>query len=143
MSRSWLFILIFSICSFVTIGAQTVLATNDSIDVAEPVDTDYVYLLNADIIRFEEYINPDAQRLIGNVVFRHDSMFMYCDSALFYQERNSFNAYHNVRVEQGDTLFMYGDSLFYDSDSRLLRVRDNVRLENKTMILLKIGRAHV
>ena len=136
MSRSWLFILIFSICSFVTIGAQTVLATNDSIDVAEPVDTDYVYLLNADIIRFEEYINPDAQRLIGNVVFRHDSMFMYCDSALFYQERNSFNAYHNVRVEQGDTLFMYGDSLFYDGDSRLLRVRDNVRLENKTMILL-------
>ncbi len=102
----------------------------------EPVDTDYVYLLNADLIRYEEYVNPDAQRLMGNVVFRHDSMYLYCDSALFYKERNSFDAYHNVRVEQGDTLFLYGDSLFYDGNTRLLRVKDNVRLENRTMILL-------
>ena len=64
----------------------------------EPVDTDYVYLLNADLIRYEEYVNPDAQRLMGNVVLRHDSMYLYCDSALFYKERNSFDAYHNVRV---------------------------------------------
>lgn len=104
--------------------------------VTESVDTSYVYLLNADLIRFEEYINPYAQRLMGNVVFRHDSMYMYCDSALFFQEHNSFNAYHNVRAQQGDTLFMYGDSLFYDGNTRLLRVRDNVRLENKSMILL-------
>jgi lipopolysaccharide export system protein LptA len=102
----------------------------------EPVDTDYVYLLNADLIRYEEYVNPDAQRLMGNVVLRHDSMYLYCDSALFYKERNSFDAYHNVRVEQGDTLFLYGDSLFYDGNTRLLRVKDNVRLENRTMILL-------
>lgn len=102
----------------------------------ESVDTNWVYLLNAEVIRFEEYINPDAQRLIGNVAFRHDSMYMYCDSALFYKERNSFDAYHNVRIEQGDTLFLYGDSLFYDGNTRLLRVKDNVRLENKSMILL-------
>lgn len=98
--------------------------------------TDYVYLLNADEIRFENWINPDAQRLIGNVTFRHDSMYMYCDSALFFQKSNSFNAYHNVRVEQGDTLFMYGDSMKYDGNSRLLIVRDNVRLENTSMVLL-------
>jgi lipopolysaccharide export system protein LptA len=55
---------------------------------------------------------------------------------LFYQKKNSFDAYHNIRVEQGDTLFMYGDSLFYNGDTRLLRVRDNVRLENRTMVLL-------
>lgn len=102
----------------------------------ESVDTTYVYLLNADFIRYDERINPDAQRLMGNVVFRHDSMYMYCDSALFYQKKNAFNAYHNVRAEQGDTLFLYGDSLFYDGNTKLLRVRDNVRLENKTMILL-------
>jgi len=97
---------------------------------------DFVYLLNADEIRFEQHINPDAQRLMGNVVFRHDSMYMYCDSALFFQEKNSFNAYHNVRIEQGDTLFLFGDSLFYDGGTRLLRVRDNVRLENTSMVLL-------
>ena len=102
----------------------------------EKSDTTFVYLLNADAILYQERINPDAQRLMGNVVFRHDSMYMYCDSALFFQNRNSFNAYHNVRAEQGDTLFMYGDSLFYDGNTKLLRVRDNVRLENRSMILL-------
>lgn len=97
---------------------------------------DYVYLLNADEIRYSERINRDAQMLVGNVVFRHDSMYMYCDSALFYQRANSFNAYKNVHIEQGDTLFMFGDSLYYDGTTRLARVRDNVRLENRDMILL-------
>lgn len=126
------------LCCFTTVAAQTIEPVSDLEVESEPqqVDTNWVYLLNADVIRFAEYLNPDAQRLIGNVVFRHDSMYMYCDSALFYQDRNSFDAYHNVRAEQGDTLFLYGDSLFYDGNTKLLRVRDNVRLENKTMILL-------
>ena len=124
------------------LGCLTVAAAQETDTVPEfeqepeQVDTNWVYLLNADVIRYEEWINPDAQRLIGNVVFRHDSMYLYCDSALFYQEGNSFDAYHNVRMEQGDTLFLYGDSLFYDGNTKLLRVRDNVRLENKSMILL-------
>ena len=121
---------------FLTVAAQDTVSVPETEAELQAVDTNWVYLLNADIIRYEEYINPDAQRLMGNVVFRHDSMYMYCDSALFYQDRNSFDAYHNVRVEQGDTLFLYGDSLFYDGNTKLLRVRDNVRLENRTMILL-------
>ena len=114
----------------------------DSVSVTMETDTvgsgktSFVYLLNSDVLKFDKLRNPDAQILIGNVVFRHDSMYMYCDSALFYQQANSFEAYHNVRAEQGDTLFLYGDSLFYDGDTRLLRVRDNVRLENRSMILL-------
>ena len=135
MIRFRLLSLLFFLCSMTLVMAQDVETVPGGME-PEPVDTDYVYLLHADEIRFEEYINPDAQRLIGNVAFRHDSMYMYCDSALFYQKQNSFSAYHNVRAEQGDTLFLYGDSLFYDGNTRLLRVRDHVRLENKTMVLL-------
>lgn len=97
---------------------------------------DYVYLINADEIRFNQRINADAQILVGNVVFRHDSMYMYCDSALFYQNANSFDAYRNIRAEQGDTLFMFGDALYYDGETKIARIRDNVRLENRDMILL-------
>lgn len=97
---------------------------------------DFVYLLNADEIRYSELLNPDAQLLVGNVVFRHDSMYMYCDSALFFQKVNSFNAYSNVRTEQGDTLFMFGDSLLYDGITRIAHLRGEVRLENRDMILL-------
>ena len=69
-----------------SVRAQISTGIPDSDVEPEPVDTDWVYLLNADLIRFDSYINPDAQRLMGNVVFRHDSMYMYCDSALFYKE---------------------------------------------------------
>lgn len=136
MFRLRLLSIICVLCLMTSVRAQITTGIPDPDVEPEPVDTDWVYLLNADLIRFDSYINPDAQRLMGNVVFRHDSMYMYCDSALFYKEKNSFDAYHNVRVEQGDTLFLYGDSLFYDGMTRLLRVRDNVRLENRTMILL-------
>ena len=111
MSRLRILSLLLVLCVAVGAGAQDTVTYPDSTVAPEPVDTDYVYLLNADVIRFEEWINPDAQRLIGNVVIRHDSMYMYCDSALFYQGRNSFDAYHNVRIEQGDTLFLYGNFL--------------------------------
>lgn len=138
MSRLRSFFFVLMLGCLTTVAAQEAMTVPEfeTEPESESVDTNWVYLLNADVIRFEEWVNPDAQRLIGNVVFRHDSMYMYCDSALFYQDRNSFDAYHNVRIEQGDTLFLYGDSLFYDGNTKLLRVRDNVRLENKTMILL-------
>lgn len=97
---------------------------------------DFVYLLNADEIRYNEAVNAEAQLLVGNVEFRHDSMYMYCDSALFFQKQNSFNAYSNVRTEQGDTLFMFSDSLLYDGNLRIAHMRGEVRLENRDMILL-------
>lgn len=96
----------------------------------------YVHLINANAIKFNKRINPDAQILVGEVAFRHDSMYMYCDSALFYQKSNSFCAYNNVRMEQGDTLFLFGDSAFYDGNLKMAKVRDNVRLENRNMVLI-------
>lgn len=103
---------------------------------ADSARTTYVYLLNADKVSYKEYLLPGAQVLTGNVVLRHDSMYMYCDSALLYRETNSFKAFDNIRMEQGDTLFMYGDSLYYNGNTRLAQLRDNVRLENRTMVLL-------
>lgn len=97
--------------------------------------TDYVYLLHADETRFDQAVNPDAQILVGNVAFRHDSMYMYCDSALFYEQSNSLDAYNNVRMNQGDTLFLYGDRLYYDGNEMLAKVRDNVRMIDKEMTL--------
>ena len=111
---------------------------HDSLLVVDSIQSEesMVHLLNADEIRYSKRLNPDAQMLVGNVAFRHDSMYMHCDSALFFQDKNSFSAYFNIRIEQGDTLFLFGDSLYYDGGTRLIRVRDNVRMENKEMVLL-------
>jgi lipopolysaccharide assembly outer membrane protein LptD (OstA) len=77
----------------------------------------------------------DAQIFTGNVVFYHEGAFMYCDSAYLYQQANSFEAFSNVRMEQGDTIFVYGDYLHYDGNIRLARLRDNIRMEDRTATL--------
>ena len=93
-----------------------------------------VYLLHSDVLK-KSKDNPNAQILVGDVSFRHDSIYMYCDSACFYEKTNSLEAFHNVKFVQGDTLFLYGDYLFYDGNTQLAQVRNNVRMENRTTTL--------
>lgn len=94
-----------------------------------------VYLEYADVLTFDKVRIADAQILTGDVRFRHDSSYMYCDSAYFYQSNNSLEAFSNVRMEQGDTLFVYGDYLHYDGNTALARLRGNVRMENQNATL--------
>lgn len=101
----------------------------------KPVKKNYVHLLHTDITRFDEAIDPDAWILVGNVSFRRDSMYMFCDSAHYYQKQNSFLAFGNVRMEQGDTLFLFGDYLDFNGVTNIARVRDNVRLIDKDIVL--------
>ena len=93
-----------------------------------------VYLLHSDVLK-KSKDNPNAQILVGDVVFRHDSIYMYCDSACFYEKTNSLEAFDNVKMVQGDTLFLYGDHLFYDGNTQVAQVRNNVRMENRTTTL--------
>ena len=137
MSRlTLIFAAIMAICA--NLSAQlTQPMMADTLTIAEPDSTNerYVYLLHADETRFDQRINPDAQILVGDVVFRHDSMYMYCDSALFYETSNSLDAYGNVKMNQGDTLFLYGDRLHYNGDEMLAKVRENVVMIDKQMTL--------
>lgn len=96
---------------------------------------EYVYLLHANETRYNKNINADAQILVGNVSFRHDSLYMYCDSALFYEATNSLQAFGQVHLVQGDTLFLDGEELFYDGDAMLAEMRYNVRMRDPRMTL--------
>ncbi len=95
-----------------------------------------VDLLHADRGRADKKNRPDVQILIGSVKLRHDSMYMYCDSALIFEKTNSFEAFNNVRMEQGDTLFIYGDYLYYDGATKLAQLRENVKMINRNTTLL-------
>ena len=101
----------------------------------QPKQKSKVYLLRADKLR-KDAAHPDAQVVVGNVAFRHDSVYMYCDSAYYYDKINSFEAFSNVKMEQGDTLFLYGDRLYYDGLTQIAQMRMNVRMENRTTTLL-------
>ena len=87
---------------------------------------DKVFLEYADELSANEY-SDGHQLLRGNVKFRKAGMFMYCDSAYFYPETNSLDAFGNVKMEQGDTLFVFADILYYNGESQLARLRSKGR----------------
>ena len=95
-----------------------------------------VFLLHADEGQADKEARPDVQVLIGNVKFRHDSMYMDCDSALLFEKTNSFEAFGNVEMQQGDTLFIYGDYLYYDGQTQIAQLRRNVKMINRNTTLL-------
>ncbi|MDR1369113.1 MAG: hypothetical protein LBJ72_03145 [Dysgonamonadaceae bacterium] len=94
-----------------------------------------IHIEHDDSMLFRKEMNPDVYVLLGNVHIRHDSTFVYCDSAYVSEKTNSFEAFSNVRIEQGDTLFIYGDYGHYDANIAMARLRDNVRMENKGVTL--------
>lgn len=94
-----------------------------------------VYLLHSDRLYFDSSVNKEAQFLVGNVQFRHDDVLMWCDSALYYEASNSFDAFGSIRMIQGDTLSLTGDELYYNGLEKLARVRYNVVLKHRDMTL--------
>lgn len=117
--------------SFVNILSENTVAQGyvytPQIPDADRMQKNKVFLEYADKLTMNEYVSRDYQVLIGNVKFRKEGMYMYCDSAHFYDKTNSFNAYGNIKMEQGDTLFVYADELYYNGQTEIA----------------KIGRAHV
>lgn len=102
---------------------------------SQETKTSKVYLLHSNLLKKSKNL-PDVQVLVGDVVFRHDSVYMYCDSAYFYEKKNMLEAFSEVRMEQGDTLSLYGDYMSYDGNTQIAQVRKNVRMENRSTVLL-------
>lgn len=125
----WIFLLVLLSYSLPVIYAQGV---SPQRSVSDP-PVEIVEMKQADLLLKRAGI--DAQIFTGNVVFYHQGAFMYCDSAYLYKDTNTFEAFSNVRMEQGDTIFVYGDYLHYDGNTRLARLRDNIRMEDKQATL--------
>ncbi|MDL2265475.1 hypothetical protein LJC57_06855 [Parabacteroides sp. OttesenSCG-928-G07] len=123
-------IILFFLFAFTT-NAQE----QDTITTSQNARQTRVYLEHANTLSYNRDINPDAQILVGDVRFRHDSSYMFCDSAYFYELSNTLEAFSNVRMEQGDTLFVYGNYLLYDGNTQLANLRENVRMENGEVTL--------
>ena len=62
-----------------------------------------IELLNADRGEYDDRIAPGAQRLKGNVRFKHKEALMRCDSAYLFKDQR-VQAFGHVVIDQGDTL---------------------------------------
>lgn len=90
-----------------------------------------VHLLHADRLYFNQRLHPTAQFLVGDVRFDHEGTLMFCDSAMYYEATNSFDAFGNVRMRQADTLSLVSDVLYYDGFDQMARARNNVVLKHR------------
>lgn len=96
-----------------------------------------IFLEYADSLSLNE-LHPEYQVLNGHVKFRKGDMYMYCDSAHFYDQDNRMDAFGNVKMEQGDTLFVYSDVMYYNGQqeiARLRKVTNGVRMEHRNTTL--------
>ena len=102
---------------------------------------DKVFLEYADsLFKIDTRDTVERQIVKGNVKFRQAGMWMYCDSAYYYPNLNSLDAFGHVRMEQGDTLFVYADKLYYEGNEKLARLKNGpsyakVRLVNRDVTL--------
>lgn len=76
-----------------------------------------VFLERADRLNKER--NDSFMVLVGDVVFTKGPMIMKCDSAHYFPDTESLDAFGNVSMEQGDTLFVYADELDYDGPGEI------------------------
>lgn len=98
-----------------------------------------VFLERADVLHKADM--DSFMVVAGNVKFTKGGMMMFCDSAHYFPDSESMDAFGNVRMEQGDTLFIYADEMnfrggpheiayLYGYEGRPVRmINRNVKLE--------------
>ncbi len=96
-----------------------------------------VFLERADMLT--KHPEDSFMVLVGDVVFTKGPMIMRCDSAHYYAESESMDAFGNVSMEQGDTLFVYADELQFDGNTEIATLYADfgrkVRLINRDVTL--------
>lgn len=88
-----------------------------------------IEVLHADVWEFDQQLVPGAQRLLGDVRFKHADAVMRCDSAYLFEDQH-VDAYGHIRIVQGDTLTITGDRLLYDGASRTATLDGAVELSD-------------
>jgi lipopolysaccharide export system protein LptA len=117
-------IILFSIAALLASGANL-----------SAQNTTKVKLIKADDLKYDKQLGEKVQRLVGNVILKHDSTYLYCDSAYLYETTNSFDGFGSVRIKVSDSLNVYSDILNYNGNSRIAELHHNVRLEENRATL--------
>ena len=88
------------------------------------------------IVSFSK-ITGDTKKKISylrNPVFQQDNATLTCDSAVFYSERNYFEAFKNVHINQLTT-DIYSDQLEYDGNKKHAHLTGNVVMKDSSSTL--------
>ncbi len=95
-----------------------------------------IEIIHADVLKYNKEI--DANRLIGNVVCKHENTMFYCDSAYLFPNQ-SLKAFSNIRIASNDLLII-AQNLLYDASTKLASLEKDVicndnQIQLKTQVL--------
>ena len=97
-----------------------------------------VKLIHSDVL-YKTPMDVRADVLVGHVKLYHDGMYLDCDSARFYKDDNTFNAYGHVKMVQGDTLTLTSDTLLYNGPMMQAHAQGNaVLIHRKTKLVTSV-----
>ncbi|MEX2593695.1 MAG: OstA-like protein [Anditalea sp.] len=76
------------------------------------------------------------ERLLDDVVLKHQNSLIYCDSAHFYSQENLAKLFGNVRImDQKDSVETFSTYGEYDGNSQIAKLRNDVVFKNKETTL--------
>jgi len=87
-----------------------------------------IQLIKAEKMVGRQSAGEELNIFTGSVLFEHDSVLLYCDSAVLRSKANTLDAFRNIRIRVNDTLNLYGNQLFYDGNTRIATVTGDVKL---------------
>ncbi|MEE1884076.1 OstA-like protein [Pedobacter flavus] len=82
------------------------------------------------------YIQNSEAAFLRKPIFRHDNAILTCDSAVFYGgEKNYFEAFGKVHINQADSVNIYSERLTYDGNNKIAHLSQNVRMLHRDAVL--------
>ena len=93
-----------------------------------------IELEHADVSEFSQTETGGADRLSGNVIFKHENAIMYCDTAYLYRKENRVDTYGHVRIVK-ENFSVTTLRMKYNGESKLAQLFNNVVMKNGNMTL--------
>jgi lipopolysaccharide export system protein LptA len=86
-----------------------------------------------EILQADELLSGKGfDRLLIDVILKHKTSLIYCDSAHFYSEENLAKLFGNVKIDnEEDSVTITSRYAEYDGDTQLALLRNNVVLVNE------------
>jgi len=87
-----------------------------------------IEIINSDELIIEKKGDETIRKLIGNVILKHDSTTLHCDSAYIFMEKKYVEAMSHVKAFTTKSVRMNCDRLAYDGENKILELYDNITL---------------
>jgi lipopolysaccharide export system protein LptA len=119
----FLVVILSTLCSNILFGQV------DSIGSADTSRVQMIDIDHSDRILIVQENGDFVKYIAGNIQLRQDSTYMYCDSAVIFNDNKVF-AFDSITIQQGDSLSIFSDTLIYFADTKIANLIGDVVLSN-------------